>query len=273
MQLAGDLAQQGQVDVRANSGQARLQVTGSWSARGQTHLLNAELRADGGVTNDGLLHVTGFSQVLGRVDNRGNGRIQVSGVAGEAVFWDVLVNNGNVNVTGNSTSTFFGAVSGAGSFSGAGTKHFAGGYNPGNSPAQVTLEGAVVFDGGTLLMELAGGTAGTQHDQVVFNDASVMLTGGVVLNLVLLDGYSPVLGDQFDLFDWNGSLSAGSGSFGQVLLPTLAGDLVWDVSRLYLSGDVSVTAVPELQTWALMALGLMAVALMRRAGRHEAAVT
>jgi hypothetical protein len=189
------------------------------------------------------------------------------------VFWSPLVNNGSVNVTSNSTATFFGTVSGAGSFSGAGTKHFAGGYNPGNSPAQVTLEGAVVFDGGTLLMELAGVTAGTQHDQVVFNDASVMLTGGVVLNLVLLDGYSPVLGDQFDLFDWNGSLNAASGSFGELLLPTLADGLAWDVSRLYLSGEIGVTAVPEPETWALMALGLMAVALRRRAGQHEAAVT
>lgn len=264
LQLAGDLAQQGQVDVRADNGQARLQVTGTWAARGQTNLLNAELRAESGMVHDGLLHITGFSQVLGDVDNRSSGRIQVSGAAGEAVFWDTLVNNGSVNVTANSTATFFGAVTGSGNFSGAGTKHFAGGYSPGNSPGRATLEGVVVFDGGTVLMELAGLAAGTEHDQLVFNDASVLLGSGVALSVALLGGYSPVLGDRFDLFDWNGSLGAASGQFGDLRLPGLADGLAWDVSRLYLDGEIQVTAVPEAQTWALMALGLTGLALRRR---------
>ncbi len=264
MQVAGDLAQQGLIDVRASDSVARLQVTGSWSARGQTQLLNAELRADGGMVNHGLLHIGGFSQVLGVVDNRSDGRIQVSGSAGEAVFWDDLVNEGVVTVTSGSTATFFGVVRGSGSFGGAGTKHFAGGYEPGSSPGMATLAGAVVFDSGEVVMELAGLAAGSEHDKLVFDDARVTLTGGVVLNVVLLDGYSPVAGDGFDLFDWNGSLDAGAVGFSALLLPELAHDLAWDVSGLYLDGDIRVAAVPEPQAWLLMALGLIGLSLRRR---------
>lgn len=264
LQLAGDLAQQGVVDLRASGGVAQFQVTGSWSARGQTHLLNAELRADGGMVNQGLLHISGFSQVLGVVDNRSDGRIQVSGSAGEAVFWDELVNEGVVTVTSGSTATFFGLVRGSGSFGGAGTKHFAGGYEPGSSPGLATLAGAVVFDGGTIQMELAGPAEGSEHDKLVFDGALVSLTGGVVLDVVLLDGYAPALGDQFDLFDWNGSLAEGAGRFSLLRLPALAGDLAWDVSRLYLDGDIRVAAVPEPKAWLLMALGLIGLNLRRR---------
>ena len=264
LQLAGSLTHAGLVDVRAGSGVARLEVTGDWDARGQTHLLNAELRVQGGLVNQNNLSISGFSQVLGDVDNRRSGRILVSGVASEALFWNTLVNNGSVNVTTGSTAAFFGAVTGAGSFAGGGTKHFAGGYSPGNSPGLVTLEGNVVFDGGILLMELAGLAAGTGHDKLVFNDASVWLGSGLTLKVVLLDGYVPALGDRFDLFDWNGSLGAASGAFADLLLPTLSGEWVWDTSRIYLDGDLSVIAVPEPQTWGLMALGLAGVLLWQR---------
>jgi len=127
-----------------------------------------------------------------------------------------------------------------------------------------TLEGTVVFDGGTLLMELAGLTAGTGHDKLVFNDASVWLGGGLALKVVLLDGFAPALGDRFDLFDWNGSLGGASGAFAGLLLPTLSRDLVWDTSRIYLDGEISVTAVPEPGTAALWLSGAALLAWVAR---------
>ncbi len=264
LQLAGSLEQTGLVDVRAASGVARLEVTDTWSARGQTHLLNAEVRAQGGLVNFGHLNISGFSQVLGDVDNRSAGRIAVSGASSEAVFWDTLVNNGSVNVTAGSTATFFGAVTGAGSFAGAGTKHFAGGYSPGNSPGLATMEGAVLFDGSSLLMELAGLDVGTGHDKLVFNNASVSLVGDLSLQVVLLDGFTPALGDRFDLFDWNGSLDSASGTFASLQLPTLSADLAWDTSRIYLDGEIRVTAVPEPSTAALWLSGAALLAWVAR---------
>ena len=62
------------------------------------------------------------------------------------------------------------------------------------------------------------------------------LTAGGTLE-VLLDGYSPVLGDSFALFGF----SAATGGF-DFSLPALAGELAWDTSSLLTTGELSVVA-------------------------------
>jgi hypothetical protein len=183
------------------------------------------------------------------------------------VFWDDVVNDGVVFVTAGSTLSVFGLVSGDGSFGGDGTKHFAGGVDPGHSPGRIEMDGPVVLEGASVVMELAGLEAGVTHDEIVFSAGTVRLGGGIELDVVLLDAHVPALGDRYDLFDWNGSFSALSGRFSQLTLPTLADGLLWDTSRLYIDGEIAVAAVPEAQTWATMALGLLAVGFRLRRRR------
>ncbi len=72
-----------------------------------------------------------------------------------------------------------------------------------------------------------------------YNRLEVMgdLTLGGVLN-VSLAGYSPVEGDVFDILDFD--VERLSGEFQEVNLPVLTGDLLWDISELYVSGELSV---------------------------------
>jgi len=50
----------------------------------------------------------------------------------------------------------------------------------------------------------------------------------------------------------------------------LAAGLNWDTSKLYSTGEIAITAVPEPQTWALLLAGLAGPAgLERRAGVHH----
>ncbi|MFN0182814.1 MAG: PEP-CTERM sorting domain-containing protein [Aquabacterium sp.] len=266
MQLAGQLDNAGTVEVQAIGGVAQLQVAERTINRsgGQFNLSQAQVHLLEGLDNSGRLALSGQTLVTGAVDNHAGGRIVVSGLASDAVFWDGLVNNGNVSVTASSAITFYGLVRGAGDFLGAGDKHFAGGYQPGNSPALVRLEGAVSFDAGDIVMELGGRQPGTQHDKLVFQGGTVAVNGGAVdLQVVWWDGFQAQAGDRFDLFDWNGAFSPLQGQFGALHLPTLADGLHWDTSRLYLDGVLTV-AVPEPSTYALMALGLLAVGLGRR---------
>ncbi|HTZ00516.1 MAG TPA: PEP-CTERM sorting domain-containing protein, partial [Rhodocyclaceae bacterium] len=267
MQLAGAVTNAGRIDAQpATGGRSGLEIgaTLTNASGGEVNLMNADLFVHGGTVNGGRISIAGFTQVSGSVDNQAGGQVNVSGTSAQAIFWDNFRNNGSVNVTTGSTATFFGLVTGAGSFLGGGAKELAGGYSPGNSPAQVTLDGSVSFTAGTLTMELGGTTPGSGHDKLVFL-GSVALNGAG-LSVEYWNGWTAGAGQTYDLFDWNSG--APQGSFSQVLLPTLAAGLVWDTSHLYTSGDISVAAVPEPETYAtlLAGLGILAAVARRRQG-------
>jgi hypothetical protein len=83
-----------------------------------------------------------------------------------------------------------------------------------------------------LAIELGGTTPGSQHDQI---QASGTVTVGGTLQVSLINGFSAVAGQAFDILDW-GSLT---GTFDAINLPMLSG-LAWNTSQLYTSGVISV---------------------------------
>ncbi len=69
---------------------------------------------------------------------------------------------------------------------------------------------------------------------------------------------STLLGQTFQLFDWPAGMPADD-QFSKIQMD---GGLQWDVSQLYTTGDVTLTAVPEPATLSLLALG--GLAFLRR---------
>ncbi|RVU49474.1 PEP-CTERM sorting domain-containing protein [Rubrivivax rivuli] len=243
---------------------------------GEVSLQNAHISMPEGagapqLFNAGTLAFSfGDSSITGKVTN--NGLLVVSNGA-RASFYGSVVHRGELRVSAGGAASFFGRVEGTGVLTGTGEVRFEGGLALGSTPtvlhvtprAVVASEVALNLGGGP--PEAAGGPAGPAgalaHDRIVFNGA-VLLDGAT---LSLADGSALAAGlaagSAFDLFDWNGGVS---GSFTTLALPALAEGLAWDTSDLYTGGALSVTAVPEPATWALM-LGGLACGLLRRRQR------
>lgn len=112
-----------------------------------------------------------------------------------------------------------------------------GTLSPGNSPGLLSMSGDLVSTG-VLEFEIAG-TGPGEFDQLWLNgllDASGTFR-------VVLDGYTPVLGDEFDLVDWVSWIDRGlQFDFSTALLDP---GLVWDTSGFSDQGILRIVAVPE----------------------------
>ena len=171
----------------------------------------------------------------------------------------VAINN-SLSTGGGTFNCNEGTCSGAGSISGN-LNNNGGTVSPGNSPGVMTVEGNFAqAAAGTLLIELAGTTAGTEYD-VLQVEGETSLSG--ILEVSLLDGFEPTVGDAFGILQ----LGSIAGEFDQVILPVLTGSLSWDDSALTTQGSISV--VPEPATALLLSLGFLA--FWRRPGRRHPA--
>ena len=171
-----------------------------------------------------------------------------------------FINQGFVEGVGPDPSdgiTFNNTVSGIGSF--AGNILFNNIFSPGNSPGEVTVTGDVTLsDSAILQLELGGLTMGSQYDHL---DITGTLTADGTLNLLLINGFTPKMGDTFDLLDFASLI----GAFDQINLPTLDNGLFFETSSLLTTGTISV--VPEPGTAGLFVL-LTLTALAKRRPQH-----
>jgi T5SS/PEP-CTERM-associated repeat protein len=177
-----------------------------------------------GLSNLGVMAFSaGTTDIYGDVLNTGTGKIVAAGGSVVTFFDDVTHNGAEIRTNAGSRTVFFGDLTGAGPLTGAGVVEFNGDLRPGNSPALLTIGGDAEFSTTAALeIEIAGTVKGARYDSVdVAGD--VFLNGD--LNVSLIDGFSPLVGDTFEI------LTAGEilGSFDDINLPTLPGLLFWEV--------------------------------------------
>jgi hypothetical protein len=219
--------------------------------------------ATGGVSNVGTLAFSGTTDVIGRVQNDKDGAIVISG-GSTLTFYDDLLHNGReIRASPGNSAVFFGSVKGEGRFTGGGDFFFEGDLRPGNSPGITSVTGNATLGPSALEIEIAGLAPGAEHDAVRVSGDLTLLGGS--LDVVLLGGFAPAAGDAFDVLDF----ASLSGAFSVLNLPGLAPGLFWSSAELYSTGVLSVQAVPEPGTYALMVAGLLLLlGRGRLRGRH-----
>ncbi len=156
-----------------------------------------------GLFNEGIIAASGQTfDVYGDVRNATGGRFITSG-NGTTTFWDDVEHNGaEIRTSLGSSTVFFGDVTGAGPFTGAGAVFFEGDLKPGNSPADVLFEGDVHFSKtASLSAELGGLSAGSEYDRLTVR-GDVFLGGQFSVSMI--DGFTPLIGDTFLIIDNRG---------------------------------------------------------------------
>lgn len=211
--IAGNLNVRSTGDATLASG-ASLDVGGNVNSSGAVAVdSNATLTADA-FNNDAGASLTLAGGTLTTTSGLTHDGATLSGYG--TIAGPVTLNQDAAGGSGANTLTFTGEVTGVGDITG--NSRFEGSYAPGASPAGVTLGSPTFAPSNTLVMELAGTTPATQHDQItVTGDATL---GGALD--VDLDSFTPTSGDTFDLVVTSGA-GAIAGNFDSLLFPSVGG--------------------------------------------------
>lgn len=148
-----------------------------------------------------------------------------------------------------------------------------GTFAPGNSLRAVN--GTNQGFGGAVEIELGGttaGFAGGHYDQI--NDsASILLAGSVTLSILPWDGFVPAAGQRFDIVTWQEGLSV---PFGAVQVDPYFADrgisFELDYYNASGAGGLTLVAVPESSTLALLAVGALALLILAWQRRRPVAL-
>jgi hypothetical protein len=217
--------------------------------------------ADGaGGTATLTIHPGGSADISGTLRSWPGGTVNLYGgnISASAIQHDG--NSGNFTITGGTLSagslstpngfTMFDGTLTVGSITAANTSidggklrvtNFNGNlsnnggiFAPGTSAGTTTINGNFSqFSPGVLQIELA---SASNFDKLVITGS--LSPNGSVLDIELLNGYSPAAGQSFDILDW-GSLDLFGGGF-MLELPTLGGGRVWNTSQLNSHGVLRV---------------------------------
>lgn len=271
--------------LASNAGQIQL-AGGSFDNNGRA-LTNAatgvisgfgSLRA-GTLSNQGQIFLSGGGSAL-RADvvAQAGSAIIISGLSNTTFYGTLEVKDGaELRVSEGSAATFAGHVwqrTGA-DVNGDGQMFFEGGLSLGASPGYGYIQGNVSFAASnTYEVEIGGLTACTMAcatDEAFKNSSfDKLVVGGKLklggtLTLASWNGFVAQAGQSFDLLDWGTT----SGSFKAIDASglQLAAGTKLDFSELYTTGTVSVTAVPEPESYALLLAGLGVIGFVARRRR------
>jgi hypothetical protein len=173
------------------------------------------LRFSAGLTNRGVVNLSfGTNDVFGPVTNEQGGTIIFSG-GSQSTLYGAVTNNGELRVSQGGAAVFFGEVSGAGVFSGEGTKFLEGSISPGNSPGAMTFNGNVTLGSAArLTIQIGGPTPGIDYDQLAVTGPTTL---GGALEVQLTNGFVPAVGQRFDFLRCDPC----NGQFASTQLPAL----------------------------------------------------
>jgi T5SS/PEP-CTERM-associated repeat protein len=205
MIMANALTNSGLVDMEGSE----LEVLGAVTNNADIDLRNATLRTGGtGLDNNSGAQVAitaGTVDVYGAVDNNVGGQVVVGGEA-TVVFHDALVNNGQFFVFPDADVLALENLS----------------FTP---SSMLSLQLNVFED---------------QEEPAQVQSAGEAELGGA-LAVTLAPGYTPGLGDSFEVLTAAGGVS---GTFASAALPTLAGGLFWDLD--YEPNNVTLSVIDGL---------------------------
>ena len=219
-------------DVVFESGGARIDTDGFNIGTARN------LSGTGGLTKlgEGTLTLSGANTYEGGTVVSA-GTLALNGTTGSQTgTGDVLIEDG-ARLTGNGTI--------------AGSVVSAGILAPGNSPGLIVIEGNLTLESSSILeIEIA---SLSDFDRL---SVSGHLEYGGTLSIIFIDGFVPGGGDLFPVFD---DFTSWSGAFDTVLFNEPGWTGLFDHN----TGTLTLTAIPEPSTWALLAAAGAALAACR----------
>lgn len=210
---------------------------------------SGSLTGGGGLTKTGLgtFHLTGDSDYSGAtVIEAGTFRV------------DGVLENTVITVASGATLAGHGTVAEA-------NIHSGGSLVLGDTPGVFTVAGSLTLaEGSYTLLQIASLTS---YDSIAIHG---MFFANGILEITLLNGFNPLDGASFTLFDTTDL----QGMFETLLLPVLTSGLEWNLDELYSGGILAVqaSAVPEPGAYALLAgTAMLVIAGVRRTRRMRSA--
>ena len=190
--------------------------SGTFNAKQTTTMTGTA--AESFINNGSFIKNTAGTTTTMNIPFTNNGTVDI--VAGNLIFQQGMDNSENAVIDlGNGTldpGTTLNLASGD-SLIGSGTLAAnlvsSGTISPGNSAGSITVQGDYTQSAdGILKMELGGTTAGTQYDQLTVTGTATMAG---TLNVSLIDGFIPQVGDSFSILPYG----TRSGGFSTLNVP------------------------------------------------------
>jgi hypothetical protein len=132
------------------------------------------------------------------------GKLKVGGETGGG--GTLIVNRGEVHVTGDIVVGANGTIQGVGTLSATGQILASGFISPGLSPGTLTLDSDLVVDATGVVFAEVAGKAPAQQDHLVVTGTATL---GGKLVLQFMNGFAPHTGDHFDLLTVGGAVTGG----------------------------------------------------------------